>query len=102
MHSQDAQISKNLVRKYERNVENFAQFLWSWLLTMWRLHSLIKIKINQNSRIGFIQIPKDEILISLKKKLNQTRLTKTKDIQRLDGQERKDPLDNCPTFKARS
>ena len=52
--------------------------------------------------MGFIQIPKDEILISLKKKLNQTRLIKTKDIQRLDGQERKDPLDNCPTFKARS
>ena len=51
------------------------------------------------SRIGFIQI---QILISRKTYSVQTGLTKTKEIQRDDGQERKDLLDNCPTFKARN
>ena len=92
------------MRKYERHLEHFAQFLWSWLLinNVETTHSLIfkqdevsikaicaEVKtfvsfgnfMNQRSRlsrIGFIQSPKDEILILQKKKLIASKLASPK------------------------
>ena len=55
------------------------------------------------SRIGFIQSPKDKILILLKKKLIASKLDapKPKKFKEMMDWTRTDLLDNCPTLKRR-